>query len=96
MTRNLLCATTAAVGLLFATPQALAVDVDALVGEILAQQGVPLELHQAFAEAVANPAEPLAVELDRPIVIGNTSPSFDVSDGWRRGGFPSQAQRHSY
>ncbi len=84
MTRNLLFATTAAIGLVFAAPQALAVDVDALVGEILAEQGVPLELHQAFAEAVANPAEPLAVELDRPIVIGNTSPSFDVSDGWRR------------
>ena len=84
MTRNLLFATTAVVSLALAGGPANAVDVDALVGEILAEQGVPLELHQAFAAAVGEPAPPVAVDVDAPIVIGYASPSFDVSDGWRR------------
>lgn len=52
--------------------------------EVLTEIGVPFELHQEFAETVAKPSEPVAVELKEPLRIGFATPSFDISDAWGR------------
>lgn len=77
----------AIVGLLFGLQSSLLaeeVSVRDIINQILIDEGVDPDVHWAFQEAVSQPAEPLAIELDRPLQIGWTSPSFDISDAWRR------------
>lgn len=85
--RKLMKMTTLAASLAFAagTTNAQGVDIDALVAEILAAQGVELGLHQSFAEAVTATGTPFQGTLpEKPILIGWTSPGFDLSDAWER------------
>mgnify|MGYP006291691057 FL=1 len=59
-------------------------DPDEFQAEILDKSGVPFEVHDQFAEAVAVESEPFAGDLDEPIRIGFATPSFDISDAWAR------------
>ncbi len=59
-------------------------DPDEYKAQVLADLGVSFELHEEISQAIAQPAQPFAVELDEPVIIGFATPSFDISDAWER------------